>query len=312
MNTFFSSAPPNYATATSNLYLFIQISCRDLLQQMEEINGINKLINANKKLNLGFWMNTWNESFLDINFLHLAQAASSTVGRVIRYDSAKGNGFMISNRLFLTSNHIVHDDEDAKLSTVEFGYELDENCQPKPTTKFNFAPNDFLIKSPKEDLDFTIIAIGERVSGKGELADFGFCPLKENDGKYSLGELVNIIQHPGSDFKKIALRNNRSVAQSNDVLQYYAAVISGSSGSPVFNDKFEPIALHHRGSPSRQAFTQDGKPGPTEIAEGISINAIVKKIKLVKSELNLEQRFLIDSALSCSFSHPSLVLSEIK
>jgi endonuclease G len=257
-------------------------------------------------------MNTWRESFLDINFLHLAQAASSTVGRVIRYNSAKGNGFMISNRLFLTSNHIVHDDEDAELSTVEFGYELDQKRRPKPTTKFKFAPKDFLIKSPKEDLDFTIVAIGERVSGKGKLTDFGFCPLKRNDDKYSLGELVNIIQHPGLDFKKIALRNNRLVAQSDDVLQYHAAVISGSSGSPVFNDKFEPIALHHRGSPSRQAFTQDGKPGPAEIAEGIRISAIVKKVEIVKSKLNLEQRFLIDSALSCSFSYPSLALSKIK
>jgi endonuclease G len=212
----------------------------------------------------------------------------------------------------LTNNHLIHNDEDAELSTVEFGYELDQESRPKPTTKFNFAPKEFLMKSPTEDLDFTIVAIGERISGKCKLSDFGFCPLKENDDRYSLGDFVNIIQHPGSDFKKIVLRNNQLIAQSNDVLHYRAAVISGSSGSPVFNDKFEPVALHHRGRPSRDALTQDGKPSPTEIAEGIRISAIVKKIEIEKTRLNREQRSLINSALSCSFSYPSLAHSEVK
>jgi len=222
----------------------------------------------------------------------------------------KGNGFMISDRLFLTNNHIIHDCEVAKRSTVEFGYETDQNHCLKPTTRFSFAPDEFLMNSPKEKLDFTVVAVGDRVSGEGALSDFGFCPLKGNRDKHQLGEFVNIILHPGLDFKKIMFRNNQLIAQSEDVLHYCANMMSGSSGSPVFNDKFEPIALHHRGGSSRVAFTQDGKSGPTEIAEGIRISAIVKQIELERDRFNAKQRLLIDSALSCQFNYPSLMHTE--
>jgi endonuclease G len=255
-------------------------------------------------------MNAPNLSFLDIYFLDLARAASAAVGRVIRYDSMKGNGFMISDKLFLTNNHIIHDSEVARRSIVEFSYELNQKRCPKPTTKFTFAPDEFLMSSPEKDLDFTIVAVGDRVSGESKICDFGFCPLRGNEDAYSLGEFVNIIQHPGVEFKKIVLRNNRLVAQSDEVMHYYATVISGSSGSPIFNDRFEPIALHHYGSPSRIAFTQDGKPGPTKIAEGIRISAIVKRINSEKYKLNKKQRLLIDTALTCPFSHPSLLNSK--
>ncbi len=256
-------------------------------------------------------MNFPNQSFLDICFLDLARAASAAVGRVVRHNSVKGNGFMISDRLFLTNNHIIHDFEVARRSIVEFNYELDHQGSPKPTTKYTFSPDAFLMKSPEKELDFTIVAVGNNVSGIGELSDIGFCPLKGNEDKHSLGEFVNIVQHPGVEFKKIILRNNRLVAQSDEVLHYHAAMISGSSGAPIFNDRFEPIALHHYGVPSRIAFTQDGKPGPIQVAEGIRISAIVKRVNLEKNNLNKKQRRLIDTALAYPFSHPSLLNSKI-
>ncbi len=252
-------------------------------------------------------MKVVNTPFLDIFFVDLARAASETVGRVIRDDSMKGNGFMISNKLFLTNNHIIHDSEVAKRSIVEFGYQLDQDLRPKPTTKFIFAPEKFIMKSPEGDLDFTIIAIGDRVSGQNNIGDFGFCPLKAGENKYALGEYVNIIQHPGTEFKKLVFRNNQLVAQSEEVLQYHATVISGSSGSPIFNDRFEAIALHHYGCASRVAFARDGTPGPKQIAEGIRISAILKRIDSERIKLGKKQRRLIDAALSYPFSRPSLL-----
>ena len=252
-------------------------------------------------------MKTSNQSFLDIFFLDLARAASATVGRVVRHNSMKGNGFMISNRLFLTNNHVIHDSEVAMKSVVEFNYEMGMKGSPLPTTKFAFSPEAFLMKSPEEDLDFTIVAVGSRVGGLSNLSDFGFCPLNGNENNYALGDFVNVIQHPGQEFKKIVLRNNRLVAQSEEILQYYAAMISGSSGAPVFNDRFEPIALHHYGRPSRVGLTKDGKPGPKRIAEGVRISAIVKRINSEKGKLDIEQRLLIETALSCPFSQPSLL-----
>ena len=249
-----------------------------------------------------------NSIFLNTNFLDLAKAAASTVGRVIRNNSIQGNGFMMSDRLFLTNQHLIQDFEDANNSIVEFNYELDKKLTPKNTTKFEFAPQDFFMSSEEEDLDFSIIAIGKRVSGKNLLSDFGFCPLSKNKDPLSLDQEINIIQHPKREFKKIVLRNNRLVAKSDEVLHYYAPMISGSSGSPIFNDKFEPIALHHYASPSRIAYTKDGKPGPKRIAEGIRISAIINWIESEKQKLSKNQHALINSALSYPFSYPSLAI----
>lgn len=245
--------------------------------------------------------------FMDTFFLDLAQAASATVGRVMCHDAMKGNGFMISDKLLLTNNHIIHNSEVAEKSIIEFSYELDYRLRPMPTTTFKLAPEKLLLKSPEDELDFAIVAVGARLTGEKDLSDFGFCPLKGNEENYSLGEPVNIIQHPGPEFKKINLRNSQLVAQSEEVLHYYAALVSGSSGAPVFNDRFEPVALHHYGCPSRIAFGQDGKPGPKQVAEGIRISAIVNRITSEKSTLDAEQRRLIDTALAFPFRYPSLL-----
>ncbi len=254
--------------------------------------------------------NILDSPFVDVCFLDAAKAAAATVGRVIRYGSMKGNGFMISESLFLTNHHIIHDSEDAKRSIVEFDHELDNKQRPKNSIRFNFAPDQFLLRNPEENLDFTIVAVGGKGSGDRRISDFGFCPIKQDTGRYALGESVNMIQHPGAEYKKICLRNTKLVAQSEEVLQYCGPVRSGSSGSPVFNNHFEPIAIHHSGRPTRVAFTKEGTPGPVEIAEGIRISAIVKRINSEKPKLAEEQRILIETALNYPFSHPSLLYSE--
>jgi endonuclease G len=251
-----------------------------------------------------------NSIFLDLNFLDLAKAAAATVGRIIRDNMIKGNGFMISDKLFLTNQHLIRNFKAAKNSMVELNYELNLKSKPKNTTKFAFAPKVFFMSSEEENLDFTIVAIGKRISGKNKLSDFGFCPLTKNTEPLPLDTDINIIQHPKREFKKIVFRNNRLVAKSDEVLHYYAPMISGSSGSPIFNDRFEPIGLHHYASPSRLAYTKNGKPGPKIITEGIRISAIINWIESEKNKLSKKQRILIKSALNYPFSCPSLAIQE--
>jgi endonuclease G len=245
---------------------------------------------------------------LDVCFLDLARAAASTVGRVLHNTLGwQGTGFMISDRLFVTNNHVIRDSPKAEEFFVEFNYELDVMKVPKPVTRFALAPNDFFMSSPKEDLDFTIVALGSRVFGKGKLSDFGFCPIKDTENKHELGMLANIVGHPEGQFKQMAIRSNRIVAWNDEVLQYYTKAKVGSSGSPVFNDDWEPIALHHWGCPTRTAYTTNGKLGPEDTKEGIRISAIVKRINSEKNRLSQKQRALIDGALGCPFRQPSLL-----
>jgi endonuclease G len=87
---------------------------------------------------------------------------------------------------------------------------------------------------------------GVAVRGRPELlAPFGFNRLIESEGKAIIGDFVTIVQHPRGAKKQIALRENRIVDVPERFLHYSADTEPGSSGSPVFNDQWEIVALHH-------------------------------------------------------------------
>ncbi|MEH1781986.1 MAG: trypsin-like peptidase domain-containing protein [Nostoc sp.] len=58
---------------------------------------------------------------------------------------------------------------------------------------------------------------------------------------------VAIIQHPGGHLKKISIQNNFVAYADNQVLQYTTSTEPGSSGSPVFDDDFQVVGIHHSG-----------------------------------------------------------------
>ncbi len=61
------------------------------------------------------------------------------------------------------------------------------------------------------------------------------------------GDHVTIIQHPEGGPKQIALNENRVTNIYNYHVQYTTDTMPGSSGSPVFNDKWQVVAIHHKG-----------------------------------------------------------------
>jgi endonuclease G len=71
-----------------------------------------------------------------------------------------------SDRLFLTNNHVIPDIQEGKHYLVEFNYEMSVNRQPKPISRFNLRPDEFFVTNDEDDLDFTIIAVGESVNGQ--------------------------------------------------------------------------------------------------------------------------------------------------
>ena len=147
---------------------------------------------------------------------------------------------------------------------------------------------------PIEGLDYTLIAVGERLSGPRTLAEFGWCPLSDAGDKHVLGEVANIVQHPDGRYKEVVLRENLLVARLAEVLHYLADTEPGSSGSPVFNNEWKAIALHHWGGPWRATTDADGRPLKREINEGIRISAIVGDLRSKRSELSAPRPALLD------------------
>jgi V8-like Glu-specific endopeptidase len=60
------------------------------------------------------------------------------------------------------------------------------------------------------------------------------------------GDRVYIIQHPEGLPKQIGMHRNLVVHVDDRVVQYLTDTKGGSSGSPVFNDRWGVVALHSR------------------------------------------------------------------
>jgi endonuclease G len=244
--------------------------------------------------------------FLDVAFLELALAASSCVARVAFTNRRpQGSGFMVSDRLFMTNNHVIPSPSEAGQFILEFDYQRDVFGTPKTPTRFALAPDVFFLTSAETEFDFTIIAVGKRIDGAHLLDDYGSVPLLARGDKHVMGELVNVIQHPDGDFKQTVIRENQLVTRLETVLHYVADSMPGSSGSPVFNDQWEAIALHHWGEPFTEASGPGGAVIRHDVNEGIRISAILRKLTAMRGQLgDNTKRRLLDAVLEPKFNVP--------
>lgn len=185
-----------------------------------------------------------------------------------------GTGFMISPRLLITNHHVLQDAATAAASRAEFNYQLGADGNPAPSALFSLRPGDFFVTS--QDLDYAVVAVAglaeATVLGPGRaLGDFGFNAMMEEEGKAIAAQWLNIIQHPEGGYKQLALRENQLVDVSAQFLTYQTDTAPGSSGSPVYNDRWEVVGLHHSGVPARDAqgniLALDGARWTSEMGE---------------------------------------------
>jgi endonuclease G len=189
--------------------------------------------------------------FLSVSFLGKGTQVIRCAARIVTSLGAGrvsyGTGCLVSPRLLLTNYHVLPKPEDAINTLVEFDYQVDLAGNPLRVQRFALDPSMFFFND--KDLDYTLVAVAER-SDTGELlGGYGWCPLYKEEGKIVLGNCVNIIQHPHGEMKQIVIRENRLVDLLADVLHYEGDTEPGSSGSPVFNDQWEIVGLHHSGVP---------------------------------------------------------------
>ncbi len=189
---------------------------------------------------------------MPVNYLSRGLIAARAVGRVNVGSAGFGTGFLIGDNLLLTNNHVLIDAPEAAGSFVEFEYELDEQDRPRSVVTFSLQPERFFMTDVT--LDYTLVFVqNESLAGGRQVSEFGRIPLIEAVGKVNVGHSVSIIQHPGGNRKSVALRDNTVKELLENVIQYEADTQPGSSGAPVFNDRWELVALHHSGVPRTNA-----------------------------------------------------------
>jgi endonuclease G len=208
--------------------------------------------------------------------------------------SELGSGFLVSPRLFLTNQHVIRNMDAAHGTQIIFDRELDELGIPRATTTYLLDPDTFALFSDEEVLDYALIAVGRLNAGQGEtIGDFGCCPLSDSPDKHVLGMNVNIIQHPRALPKMISIRNNLLTHRTDRTLLYETDTDQGSSGSPVFNDEWDLVALHHYGGPFLEEVDDQGLSIPKVVNEGIRISAIYRDLQSRMDGLPPAQRDLL-------------------
>ena len=188
--------------------------------------------------------------FVDVRYLEAGTRSAHAVGRVDVRDHAGrvlgfGTGSMVTARLLLTNHHVLPDAQTAANSQIEFNFEDGIDGQPLQPRRFALDPASFFLAD--QGLDFALVAVA---ASPQELAPFGFNRAIAAEGKAIAGDFVTIVQHPGGQKKQVALRDNRIVDVFDQFLHYAADTEPGSSGSPVFNDQWELVALHHASVPA--------------------------------------------------------------
>jgi V8-like Glu-specific endopeptidase len=185
------------------------------------------------------------------NFLARGARAAHTVGRISEDRNGRrvpfGTGFLVGARLLLTNNHVLPDRAAAAGSVVELNCETDVDNQPATVAAYRLDPATLFLTD--QDLDYTLVAVAPGADGRPPGAEFGWNRLVWQQGKIVIGEAVNVIGHPMGRLKEVAVRNNSLLNELDRFLHYTTDTEPGNSGSPVYNDQWEVVALHHSGVP---------------------------------------------------------------
>ncbi|MGB7693504.1 MAG: serine protease, partial [Pseudolabrys sp.] len=86
-----------------------------------------------------------------------------------------------------------------------------------------------------------------------------------------------VVGHPLGGGLSFSLQDNLLLDWDQRLVHYRTPTEPGSSGSPVFDDQWRLIAIHHAGKSDMRKL--NGKPGTYEANEGINILAVVEGIK---------------------------------
>lgn len=188
------------------------------------------------------------------------------------HDSGPGTGLLLPDNWFLTNHHVLPTIEKAKEAVAQFNYERQADGMFAQMKQFPFNPDAGFYTSPVNDGDdWTVVKL------KGDAnAEFGAVHLEEIAP--GMNESVSIIQHPDAGPRQVAEGPVVEVIEAAARrIRYKANTLPGSSGSPVFNRRWQVVGLHHSSATSRNKETGES----FECNEGIHIAALLEGLKKV-------------------------------
>jgi V8-like Glu-specific endopeptidase len=167
-----------------------------------------------------------------------------------------GTGWMIAPSLLITNHHVIEardrrfeaaaSDSDfqaqARITDVWFHFHDDGTG--------HWAYCDWELVHASRTLDYAVLHSTFSSTADKPLSEWGFLRIVAEQPRLAKGFRLNIIQHPQGGPKLIAIRSNFYIDSSSTAaeparIRYLTDTEPGSSGSPVFDDNWKVLALHH-------------------------------------------------------------------
>jgi V8-like Glu-specific endopeptidase len=187
-----------------------------------------------------------------------------------------GTGFLVGPNLLLTNHHVLNSIDVARDALCVFNYQLGVQFSPLETVGIKLDPSRLFVTSPLDGgLDFTFVWIESSAH-----AAFGSITMHRSAFTVHNGDFANVIQHPRGDPKAAVLQDNRVLQDTGIVLHYTSDTDRGSSGAPVFNNRWELIGLHRASVPNTDKLAlEKALPPPAFLNEGVKISAIAADLE---------------------------------
>jgi hypothetical protein len=196
-----------------------------------------------------------------------------------------GTGFLVGPDVILTNHHVVEGLDPSRM-VVQFDHKKIVDTQGRTTRQEGRFVNvkDLLAFSEKSDrdgfpdrgdpdettLDYALLELAEPVGSqphnleavsrdpKFAPTERGWIQMPGESVLYDPGKPVSIVQHPSGDVLKLAFEPQGMLGLNGNKtrVRYKVNTKHGSSGSPVFNHKWELIGLHHYGGSEGEDFNQ--------------------------------------------------------
>ena len=232
------------------------------------------------------------DAFVTTRWLTLLFDRLQAIGSVTtRSGRGVGTGFMVrgpalsaeleDDWYFVTNSHVVTEDE----SVIAGAPANHKPCRPREVRitfelLFEQDPREYRVaevvwSSPPEECDVSILRL------EGDFPDDGVVPypVASQLPDPSTRPRLYIAGHPGGGRLQISMHDNHLIEFDDLRMQYRTPTNPGSSGSPVFNDEWDLVGVHHAGSTAMPRL--DGSGGVHEANQGVRLSAILAALEQV-------------------------------
>jgi hypothetical protein len=219
------------------------------------------------------------DRFRPVAWLRDALVACRSVARVEDGYDGKGTGFVLAGtdlrpgwpaRVLLTNAHVVPDAVDPDEVVITFRGLSEAGRETALTVR---PVGGMLWHSPKHDLDACVLALPDDLSPQ-------VTPLRLSKRFPRLGDghqvRAYVIGHPlGIPEIRLSLHDSLLLDADDRYAWYRSPTERGSSGSPVFDDRWRVIALHHGATDSMPGTAGGGSAAN----EGIRIDRLLEALR---------------------------------